>query len=316
MAQYLWVITDGKAGDETQCLAVANELGGTVETRRVTPRRLFALAMPRGPIDPKDRPSEQGSPIAPPYPDIAIASGRRAVPYLRAIKKYSGGKTFTVFLKDPRTGTKDADFIWVPEHDGLRGENVLATLTSPHRFSAQALEQARQNPWPEIAALPLPKLAVLVGGNSRHHTFTDADSRKFAEGLAEAGNTHSLMITCSRRTPEGLQRKIAEIAASGPHLLWNGTGENPMLQYLAGASGIVVTADSANMVSEAAATGKPIYVFAPTGGHEKLKGFLSRLEVEGITHPFPGPLDGPTYTPIDATPLIASAIRSAMEKRG
>ena len=136
--------------------------------RRRTPRRRgarsgmsrraqpFVWLMPRGPIDPRDGPERPNSPIRPPFPDIVIASGRRAVPYLRAVKKASNGLSFTVFLKDPRTGTGAADLIWVAEHDRLRGANVLVTTTSPHRLAPERLAQARANPPAAIAALPSP----------------------------------------------------------------------------------------------------------------------------------------------------------------
>src|SRR5689334_10432457 len=72
------VITDGKAGDLVQCLGVAEQVialaGGSIEERMVRPRFLFSLAMPWGPADPRD-----GEAVSEPYPDIAIASGRRAV---------------------------------------------------------------------------------------------------------------------------------------------------------------------------------------------------------------------------------------------
>ena len=100
----VWVLTDGKAGDELQCLGVAERLGVTPEIRRVKPRSPWAWLMPRGPIDPREAPDRPDSPLHPPFPDIAIASGRRAVAYLRALKQASNGATYTVFLKDPRTG--------------------------------------------------------------------------------------------------------------------------------------------------------------------------------------------------------------------
>src|SRR5690349_13533147 len=95
-----WVLTDGKAGDEQQALGVAEALGLTPEIRRVRPRAPFTWLMPWGPIDPRERPAARGSPLAPPFPDLLIASGRRAVPYLRFVKRASGGRTYTVFLKD------------------------------------------------------------------------------------------------------------------------------------------------------------------------------------------------------------------------
>ena len=85
------------------------------------------------------------------------------------------------------------------------------------------------------------------------------------------------MATASRRTPPPLREALvalddgATAASSG-----TGRGENPYLALLALADAIVVTADSANMVGEAAATGAPILVFEPSGGHPKLAAFLAR----------------------------------------
>ena len=65
------------------------------------------------------------------------------MPYLRAVRRATGGRTFTAFLKDPRTGADSADFIWVPDYDDLRGPNVFTTLTAPHLVTAGA---ARRGP--------------------------------------------------------------------------------------------------------------------------------------------------------------------------
>src|SRR5687767_6923105 len=156
--------------------------------------------MPWGPLDPREAATRPGSPIAPPFPDLLVATGRRAVAYVRAVKTASGRRTFTVILKDPRTGPSSADLIWVPEHDRLRGPNVLATLTSPHRVSAARLAGARARPDPRLAGLPKPRVAVLAGGDSRHHRFTADDVARFTDDLRRlAGTGASLMITASRR---------------------------------------------------------------------------------------------------------------------
>lgn len=305
-----WVLTDGKAGDETQCIGVAEALGTAYGIRRVAPRPPFSWMMPWGPVDPRESESRPGSPIAPPFPDIVIASGRRAVPYLRRVKKASDGRTFTVFLKDPRTGPKTADLIWVPEHDSLRGTNVLVTPTAPHRFSRQVLADLRTRPHPDIDPLSHPRVAVLIGGDSRHHTFTQDDIESLMAGLArlQEQDGASLMITASRRTPESLKRRLEQLAASGSCLLWDGSGENPLSAYLAKADAVVATADSTNMIGEAAATGKPVHVFTPQGNHPKIDRFLGTLTSLGIIHPFPGPLKNTTYEPLDSTPMIASEI--------
>ncbi|MEJ8472620.1 mitochondrial fission ELM1 family protein [Roseibium algae] len=307
-------MTDGKAGDQAQCIGVAEAINIPFQIRTVQPGPLFAWAMPYGPIDPRERPSAAQSPLSPPYPDLAIGSGRRAIPYLRHVKKASGGRTFTVCLKDPRTGTGAADLIWVPQHDPLRGPNVLTSPTAPHRFSQELLASLKAKPYPDIDRLSEPRIAVLVGGDSRHHTFTDADSTRFQEALealANGSDAH-LMITTSRRSPKRLSETLAEFAAANGHYFWNGTGENPLAPMLAKADAIVVTADSTNMIGEAASTGKPIHVFHPTGGHAKIDRFLGTLNQLGVIHPFPGPLKTTTYEPQDPTPMIAYAIRKAM----
>jgi hypothetical protein len=73
----VWVLTDGKAGDELQCLGVAERLGVTPEIRRVKPRSPWAWLMPRGPIDPREAPDRPDSPLHPPFPDRFGPARRR-----------------------------------------------------------------------------------------------------------------------------------------------------------------------------------------------------------------------------------------------
>jgi mitochondrial fission protein ELM1 len=309
-APTIWVLTDGKAGDELPCLGVAERLGAVPEIRRVAPRKPFAWLMPRGPIDPREAPDRPGSPIRPPFPDIAIASGRRAVAYLRAVKKASNGRTFTVFLKDPRTGPGTADLVWVAEHDRLRGENILVTTTSPHRLTPEKLAAARAAPPAPIAALTAPRVAVLVGGDSRHHRFTPAEDERLAGRLdALAASGARLMGTPSRRTSPALSAAIAAVFSRHGGWWWDGKGDNPYLALLANADAVVVTADSTNMIGEAAATGVPVLVFEPQGGHAKITALIAALARQGAVHPFRGQLAGERYQPIDSTPIIADAIR-------
>ncbi|MBN8534182.1 MAG: mitochondrial fission ELM1 family protein [Rhizobiales bacterium] len=300
-----WLITDGKMGDLAQCVGVAERLGLAAESRVVKPRALFAALMPWGPIDPREVPNRPGSPLAPPFPDLAIASGRRAAAYLRHLKSASGGRVFTVFLKDPRAGAGTADFLWVPQHDRLRGANVLTTLTGPHRFSSEKLAEARAGTpiWPTDGRH---KLGVVLGGNSKDFRFAPEDEARLLAGLrviAQEGAT--LAVTPSRRTPPGLADAVRVLAQETGGFFWDGTGENPYLAILAQADTLLVTADSTNMVGEAVASGRPVLVFRPTGGSPKIDQHLRELERLGAIRPFQGQLEDFTYEPIDATPVIA-----------
>lgn len=293
-------------------------MGLTPDIRRVRPRALFALLGPRGPIDPREAPGRPGSPIAPPFPDLLIASGRRALPYMRAVRRASAGRTFTLFLKDPRSGAEAADLIWVQEHDRLRGPNVLTSLTAPHRLSAAKLSHARAALDPRIARLARPRVAVLVGGDSRHHRFEAGDIVRLARSLRNlAASGASLAVTASRRTPKDLLDELRALAVPPRHFLWDPSeppGDNPYLSLLAGADAVVVTADSTNMVGEAAATGVPVLVFEPSGGHPKIRRFLDALIRYGAVRPFAGRLEEYAYQPLDSTCEIAEAARVALAR--
>ena len=309
------VLTDGKAGDEQPCVAIAEALGLRPDLRHVYPRRPFTWLMPRGPIDPAEAPDRPGSPIGPPWPDIALASGRRAVPYLRALKRAAGDRTLTVFLKDPRVGPEVADLIWAPSYDAIRGPNVLTTLTSPHRLSAEQLSRLRADPDPRIAVLPSPRAAVLVGGPGRRTRFDGADIRRLLDALTRlAASGTSLAVSTSRRTPAPLVRALRDLVAIAGGFLWNGEGENPHLAILALADMVVVTADSVNMLSEAVATGAPVLAFELPGAARRHRLLLAGLYEAGVTRPFDGQPERFTYEPLDSTPLIAQAIEGRLAR--
>jgi hypothetical protein len=64
---------------------------------------------------------------------------------------------------------------------------------------------------------------------------------------------------------------------------WNGAddGENPYRGYLAAADRIVVTPDSVNMLSEACATGKPVFTLLSDSACGKLVDLHAELRTQG-----------------------------------
>ena len=307
-----WVLTDGKAGDTAICFGVIEALGLEPVLHKIAPRAPWSWATPFGPIDPKEAPGRSGSPIAPPFPDLVVASGRRTVPYVRRIRAETNGRTFTVFMKDPYTGPAVAHLIWVPEHDSLVGPNVIKTLLTPHRVTQARLAAARAAPLDILARLPHPRAAVLIGGNSVNHRFTAADIAELSsrlDRLAQSGVR--LMGTPSRRTPPALRDAIAAVIARHGGYLWNEQGENPFIALLALADALVVTSDSVGMVGEAAATGRPVLVYEPSGGHPKNTRYLDALRQAGIVNAFTGQLTGAPYEPMDSTHTVASLVAQA-----
>ncbi len=305
----LWVLTDGKIGDDVQCLAVAGALSPDFEKRVIAPHPPWQWLAPWGPIDPRDAPRRQESPIAPPFPDLLIASGRRAVPYARAVKRASGGKTFVVIMKDPRIAPRHADLIWAPKHDRLTGANVVSTLTSPHGLAVK-LAEARENPAPVIAKLPKPMLGVVLGGPSGSARFSARATAALTQKILEAKkNFASLAVVASRRTPADLLRAVGE-AVTGPDVyVWDGAGDNPYIDILANANALIVTADSHNMMSEAVATGTGVYAWRPPGLANKLGWFVDELEGLGAVRSLEGEVASFAGAPIDATNEIASEIK-------
>jgi hypothetical protein len=313
-----WIISDDKVGMEVQVRGVADALGLDYEHKQVEPKGLTRLLAPWSSPSRTERLGEQGSLLAPPWPDIAIATGRLAIPYLRAVQRLAGPNTFTVVLQDPKTGPRTADLIWVPEHDRLRGPNVITTLTAPHSLSARLAELRHAVP-PEIAELPAPRVAVILGGKNAVYKFSDEADERLAGSLASmVALGCSFLITPSRRTHERLRSLVDAATQGAPRILWSGRGPNPYAQFLAHADLLVVTADSVNMTGEACATGRPVYVFQPDRGSPKFARFHEALMRHGATRPLPERLprlDTWSYAPLDSAAHIAAEIERRWARR-
>ena len=313
-----WIFTTGAAGMDAQTRGVADALGLDYQMKPIHPQGVFKLLAPWGPVAPSERFGKMGSVFAPPWPEVAIALGRSAVPYLRALRR-SSPDTFTLQMLDTRAGRRVADVIWVPQHDRLRGPNVITTPTAPHSFTAERLARLCQELPADIAALPQPRIAVILGGKNKVYEFRPEDDARFAASLQALGALGaSFMITPSRRTHARLLEVTEEATRAFPRILWNGEGTNPYPQFLAQADALVVTADSVNMTGEAAATGRPVYVFTPSAGSDKFRRFHAALQAHGATRPLP---DHPeampawTYEPLQSAETIAREIERRWNAR-
>ena len=307
-----WLISDGRAGMEVQCRGVADALGVSYQSKIVAPKGIWKLMAPWGPVPPSDRAGVAGSLLQPPWPDIAIASGRASIPYIRAVRRASKGHTFTVVLQDPRSGPDTADLIWVPQHDKRRGANVITSLTSPHSHTPERIAARRAHLPADILALPQPRVAVILGGKNGSYAFSDGDDQRFQSGLESIGRLGaSFMITPSRRTHTELLEAVDAATRPFPRIFWQGEGPNPYADFLAAADWLVVTADSVNMTGECCATGRPVYVFEPSGRSGKFGRFHEALRAQGMTRLLPPvlqQLEHWSYPPIDSASEIAAEI--------
>jgi uncharacterized protein len=307
-----WLITDDKTGMQVQARGVAEALGLACTVKEVAPQGLWRFLAPYGPPDPRDRFGAADSPFAPPWPDVAIATGRLSIPYVRRLKRLAGPATYTIVLQDPKTGAGTADLIWVPEHDRRRGSNVITTLTAAHAFSPERLAALAAETPPWLADLPSPRVAVILGGKNAVYRFTERDDDRLEASLRSIADLGaSFLVTPSRRTHKRLLQAVTHATRGRPRMIWNGEGTNPYPHFLAHADAFVVTGDSVNMTGEPLATGKPVWVFEPSGGSAKFARFHASLRRHGATRPLPDrvtSLEAWTYPRLDSAALIAREI--------
>jgi mitochondrial fission protein ELM1 len=186
-----------------------------------------------------------------------------------------------------------------------------------HGVTREALDAAALRFRDRLAPLKRPLVAVLLGGpNGRYRMDREAVSR-LASGLRRVAEDSGagLAVTPSRRTGADTVAAIRAALAGTASEIWDETGDNPYLGYLALADAIVVTCDSVNMVSEACATGKPVHVFHLPGGSAKFRRFHASFEAAGFTRPFTGRLDSWSYDPPHETERVAALIRARLKDR-
>lgn len=299
-----WVATEGFAGTENQCLGVTEALGVTPKIFRIKLKFPWNILSPWLGFECKATFRE---PFQGPWPDLLIASGRKSIAASRYIKKASGGKTFTVQLQDPRIAPRHFDLVAVPQHDPTRAENVLVTTATPNRITPEKLAAAKTEFSYLFEKLSGPRVAVLIGGSTKSHQFTCDEALNLVESIAPISN---LMITTSRRTGAEKEKLFRTNLATPTNFLWDGTGANPYLGILAWADIILVTADSTAMISDAATTGKPVYVLPMEGLSRRQRILVENLTTYGAVRPFTGqPLSLWNYTPLNDSAHIAAEIR-------
>jgi len=256
-----------------------------------------------------------GADLAPPWPDLLISCGSNAVGPALEIKRRGGGRPVAVHIQHPHVPLGLFDLIAAPMHDRVTGSNVIVTRGSLNRVTPERLAQAAEAVRDQIANLPRPLVAVLVGGSNSAYDLTPPAMRDIAGQLATMARDTggALLVTPSRRTGSENEAVLTEALQGVPGTIWDGTGANPYYGYLAVADAIVVTGDSVNMVSEACMTGRPVHVIdLPGRGSGKFRRFHEGLRADGLTRPFRGRLECWSYPPLDDTARVAAAVRARL----
>ena len=315
----IWAVSDGRTGIEAQTVGLAEAVArlrpAWVAIKRIAWRAPFGR-LPWGLVPPQLG-LEPASGIAPPWPDIWIAAGRATLPLSTRVRRWSQGKTFVVQTQDPRTDLKPFDLVIPPTHDELSGANVFSIVGAPNRMSPERLASELARFRTRIETLPKPRIALIVGGKSKAFDLSPARAAEMAEEVAQAvaRSGGSLLASFTRRTPEAARRVLTERLGALPGWIWDETGENPYFAFLAAADAILVTEDSTNLATDAAATGKPVHVLAMDGSSRKFARFHADLETRGIARRFAGDLETWAYPPLDETERAAAELLRRFEAR-
>jgi uncharacterized protein len=304
-AAAVWVLADPRAGTAAQALGIAERLGVPFHTLPLAWGPLARLPWPWPGL--AGLAPAAGAAIRPPWPKLVLSAGRRSAPVARWLGR-RGGRL--VHCMRPGFGAGEFDLLVLGRHDDPpERPNILPILGACHRMSPDRLAAAREE-WRALAALPSPRVALLLGGPVRREGM--APDVAATLGARVAGFAGSVLATASRRTGAPATAALAAALAGLPHRLhrWGETGPNPYAGFLAWAEAIIVTGDSVSMLSEAMATAAPLFIADPGGlGPRHLRlgeslvaaGEARRLEAA------PAPF---ARAPLDEPGRVAAAIRA------
>ncbi|MFP4098371.1 MAG: ELM1/GtrOC1 family putative glycosyltransferase, partial [Alphaproteobacteria bacterium] len=119
----------------------------------------------------------------------------------------------------------------------------------------------------------------------------------------------------SRRTGDVNQKILEENLKNDTNYMWNGLDVNPYIGLLSWADFLLVTADSASMISECCTTGKPVYMIPLDGGSKRITSLHNHLINYGALRVLDhknGAFEPYQYTPLNDAQFVAEEIRKRM----
>jgi hypothetical protein len=315
-APVAWVLHDGKAGMRSQALGLAEATGFRVVEKPLAIRPPWSLLPPQLWLLPSVAVASGGARLDPPWPDLVVGCGRNTVVPALAIRRAGDGHSFLAQVQDPHFRRGDFDLLVVPEHDRWRGPQVVVSRGAIHRATAARIAAERER-FPALRAMPRPVLAVLIGGSNKAYRLSLRRLAEIADAVAAVARREggSLLVTPSRRTGAAGLDVVRVRLAGLPAAIWDGVGENPYFAYLGLADAFLVTADSVSMISEAAATGKPVHILDLDGGNAKFARFHRLMQEAGITRPFCGRIETWSYPIPDDTRRAGAVLRALVLER-
>ena len=243
--------------------------------------------------------------------DIIISCGRKSVIPSIYLKKSSKKKVFNIHIQDPKVSLGNFDLVIAPEHDNLRGKNVITSKGAIHYLTLDEIKN-NHNYLADKLRKNYEYLLLVLGGPNKYYDYEDQNLINIFGIIKKILNKNNLqaIVIPSMRTPKKTIN-LADEHLGQKNLVINNVDKKAYLSGLSLAKYIVVTCDSTSMISEAALTGKPIYIadIPAKRKDERFKKFRDLFSELNITKNLNEKLEIWTYKSLNETTRIAEKIK-------
>ena len=246
--------------------------------------------------------------------NIVISCGRKSVIPSIFLKKKFKNKIINVHIQDPKVSLSYFDFVVVPEHDGLTGKNVITSKGAIHYLRDNELDENMSYLKSRLNKEKI--VSLIVGGPNKYYDYKTIEVEKIFNKikLNFIDNGYQLIFIPSMRTPRSVIDRAINFFDKNQVIITD-IDKKAYLSSLKLANYIVVTCDSTSMISEAAITGKPIYV-AQMPHVKKNNGFQKFFEMFkklNIIKDLDDKLEDWKYEKLNETDRISGYIKSKIK---
>jgi mitochondrial fission protein ELM1 len=246
--------------------------------------------------------------------DVIISCGRKSVIPSIYLKKNSSKKITNIHIQDPKVNLSNFSFIIAPEHDGLSGENVFSTKGAMHYLTKKEIDNHTDYLKDKLNN-DKKYFLLILGGPTKHYDYSNENILNIFNlfnDLIKKNNLQGIVVP-SMRTPENII-ELSKNKLSTNSLIIDNVDKKAYLSALSLAKYIAITCDSTSMISEAALTGKPIYVAdipAKKNDH-RIKKFRELFMKLNIIKKLDNKLETWHYEILDETSRIARKIKNQL----
>jgi len=247
-------------------------------------------------------------------PDLVISCGRKSV-IPSILLKRKNPKIFTIHIQDPKVSLKNFDAIIAPEHDNLNGENVFSSKGAIHYITEIEIEKAKPYLVNKINSQKV--VSLILGGPNKYYKFDKDQLIKIFNTIKSdfVSRGYKIIVIPSMRTPrESIDLAIKELGECG--YVVNRVDKQAYLSAYALADYVVVTCDSISMISEAATSGKPIFVahMKAKRNNYRFKKFFDLFKKMGIIKDLGEKIETWSYNKHNEVQRIALELKNKIKK--